>query len=104
MRELKNWLKEALYFLFMIPVAIALFTVFCYLFMAYFNYVAEPATDWLIAQAPTQQDIDNGLTLFHILWCIFVLPAGIAVNYPIIRILMFIPYSPGINVNVRVVK
>jgi len=102
MREIKTFIKDALYFLVVAPFALILFVLFCYLFMAYFNYIAEPATDWLLAQAPTQQEIDNGLTLFHILWCLYVLPVCILINYPIIRLLMCIPYRTPVNVNVRV--
>ncbi len=104
MRELKKFIKEALYFLLLTPLAVIAFILFCQLVMAYFNYVAEPATNWLLAQVPTQQEIDNGITLSELLCCIFVLPASIAVNYPLIRLLMCIPYRTPSNVNVRIVN
>ena len=100
MKEIKHFIKEALYFLVVAPFALILFVLFCYLVMAYFHYIAEPATDWLLAQGPTQQEIENGITPLQILWCLYVLPLGILVNYPLIRLLMFIPYRTPVNVRV----
>jgi len=102
MKEIKHFIKEALYFLVVAPFALILLVLFCYLVAAYFNYIAEPATDWLLAQGPTQQEIENGITPLQILWCLYVLPLGILVNYPLIRLLMF--FAPLRYINVRVIK